>query len=184
MPVKTETAQGPGTEGRTLPFRPRGSRGRLLWIVDAVLVLVILAAIVATVVLAVKLHRDGEQDRDRARAEGVAQQFALRMDDVNGADFSRYIKNVNELLTTKAKSKNSQVLDAMKQTYAAAKVKGSGKVLLTAVGDYDQDSATVLVVHDASVSTAQGQLQHHYRWSVQMQKVKGRWLVDDFNPVN
>ncbi len=156
----------------------------MLVIVNAVLALVVVAGGVAVVVLALQVHDTDQRDRDRAAAESVAQQFALRMDHVDGSDFEKYIKSVNELLTTKAKSKNSQVLDAMKQTYASAKVKGSGKVLLTAVGDYDPDSATVLVVHDASVKTTQGQLQHHYRWSVRMVKVKGRWLVDDFNPVN
>ena len=44
----------------------------------------------------------------------------------------------------------------MKQSYAAAKVKGTGKVLVTGVADLDADSATVLVVHDASVKTTQG----------------------------
>ena len=45
----------------------------------------------------------------------------------------------------------------IKQSYEAAKVKGTGKVLLTGVGDSDDDSATVLVVHDASVKTTPGQ---------------------------
>ena len=63
-------------------------------------------------------------------------------------------------------------------------MKGTGKVLLTAVGDSDDDSATVLVVHDASVTTTQGNIDHHYRWSVDVVKVNGEWRVDDFNPVN
>ena len=63
---------------------------------------------------------------------------------------------MNALLTTKAKTKNKQVFDVMKQSYQAAKVEGTGKVLMTAVGDYDADSATVLVVHDASVKSTPG----------------------------
>jgi predicted hydrolase (HD superfamily) len=106
------------------------------------------------------------------------------MDGVNGTDFDTYIKGVNELLTTKAKTKNQQTFDVLKQSYETAKVKGSGKVLLTAVGDSDSDSATVLVVHDADVTTTQGSIEHHYRWSVDVVKVNGTWLVDDFNPVN
>lgn len=184
MPDNTETASGPGAERRTRSPRPRMQGPRLLWIADAVLALVVVGALVAAVVLGLKVRSADQQDQDRASAESVAGQFALRMDHVDGTNFEKYIKSVNELLTTKARSKNSQVLDAMRQTYATAKVKGSGKVLLTAVGDYDQDSATVLVVHDASVTTTQGELQHHYRWTVRMVKVKDRWLVDDFNPVN
>ena len=95
-----------------------------------------------------------------------------------------YIKGINELLTTKAKTKNQKTFERIKQSYEAAKVKGTGKVLLTAVGDSDDDSATVLVVHDASVKTTQGNIDHHYRWSVDVVKVNGEWRVDDFNPVN
>ncbi len=95
--------------------------------------------------------------QDRAAAATVAAQFALRMDNVDGTNFDAYIKGVNALLTTKAKTKNSKVFDVMKQSYQAAKVKGTGKVLMTGVGDSDSDSATVLVVHDASVTTTPGQ---------------------------
>ena len=62
-------------------------------------------------------------------------------------------------------------------------MKGSDKVLLSAVGDSDDDSATVLVVHDADVTTTQGKIEHHYRWTVNVVKVDGSWLVDDFSPV-
>ena len=103
----------------------------------------------------------------------MASQFALRMDNVDGTEFDAYIKGVNALLTTKAKTKNDKVFDVMKQSYQAAKVKGSGKVLMTAVGDSDADSATVLVVHDASVTTTQGNIDHHYRWTVDVVKVDG-----------
>ena len=52
------------------------------------------------------------------------------MDNVDGNDFDGYIKGINELLTTKAKTENQKTFEAMKQSYAAAKVKGTGKVLL------------------------------------------------------
>ena len=92
-----------------------------------------------------------QQTSERAAAATVAEQFALRMDKVDGTDFDAYIKGVNELLTTKAKTKNSRGLRrARSRATTAAKVKGTGKVLLTAVGDADADSATVLVVHDAA----------------------------------
>ena len=159
-------------------------QARTLRIVSAVLAVVLVLAVAAAVWLGLKARSDQQATEERAAASTVASQFALRMDHVDGSDFDGYIKGVNQLLTTKAKTKNSQVFDAMKQTYVAAKVKGTGKVLLTAVGDADEDSATVLVVHDASVTTTQGDIEHHYRWSVNVVKVNGHWLVDDFNPVN
>ncbi len=168
-----------GHERRVLPVRARTLR-----IVATVLAVLLVLSVVAAVWFAVKVREDTAAQKDRASASTVASQFALRMDNVDGTNFESYIKGVNELLTTKAKAKNTQVFDVMKQSYEAAKVKGSGKVLLTAVGDSDPDSATVLVVHDADVSTTQGNIEHHYRWSIAMVKVKGSWLVDDFSPVN
>jgi hypothetical protein len=155
-----------------------------LGIVSAVLSVVLVLALVAAVVLALRARSSEDEQKQRAAASTVASQFALRMDKADGTAFDKYIKGINELLTTKAKTKNTEVFSAMKQSYEAAKVKGTGKVLLTGVGDADADSATVLVVHDAAVNTTQGNIEHHYRWSVDMVKVDGRWLVDDFSPVN
>ncbi len=129
-------------------------------------------------------HDQSQADQDRAAAATVAGQFALRMDEVDGSDFTSYVKSVNQLLTTKAKAKNDQTFKVLQQTYSAAKVKGQGKLVMTGVADSDADSATVLVVHDANVTTTQGDVQHHYRWTVDVVKVKGRWLVDDFSPVS
>ena len=144
---------------------------------------VLVLAVVAAVWFGLKTKSDQDAQKDRAAASNVASQFALRMDKVDGTAFDAYVKGVNQLLTTKAKTKNSKSFEAIKKSYETAKVKGSGKVLLTGVGDSDGDSATVLVVHDASVTTTQGDIEHHYRWSVSLVKVNGSWLVDDFNPV-
>jgi hypothetical protein len=159
-------------------------RARTVRIISLVLAVFLVLAAGAAVWLGLKAHGSDERQQDRASASSVASQFALRMDNVDGTNFDGYIKGINELLTTKAKTKNKKSFDSIKQSYETAKVKGTGKVLLTAVGDADEDSATVLVVHDASVNTTQGKIEHHYRWSVDVVKVGDSWLVDDFNPVN
>ncbi len=159
-------------------------RARTVWIICAVLSVVLVLAAGAALFFGLKAKDSDEQQQERASASSVASQFALRMDNVDGTNFDKYIKGINELLTTKAKTKNQKTFESIKQSYEAAKVKGTGKVLLTAVGDSDDDSATVLVVHDASVKTTQGNIDHHYRWSVDMVKVNGDWRVDNFNPVN
>jgi Mce-associated membrane protein len=170
----------PGGTGRAA----RGPSARTLGILSAVLAVVLVLAVAGSVYFVHQVRQDRDARQERAAAANVASQFALRMDKADGTNFDGYVKGVNALLTTKAKAKNTQVFDAMKQTYEAAKVKGSGKVLLTGIGDSDADSASVLVVHDASVTTTQGNIEHHYRWSVSVVKVDGHWLVDDFNPVN
>ena len=157
---------------------------RTVRIISVVLAVILVLAAGAAVWLGLKTQDSDERQQERAAASSVASQFALRMDNVDGTDFDGYMKGINELLTTKAKTQNEQTFDAIKQSYEAAKVKGTGKVLLTAVGDADDDSATVLVVHDATVDSTQGRIEHHYRWSVNVVKVEDSWLVDDFNPVN
>jgi hypothetical protein len=134
--------------------------------------------------LFVEQRGSDERARERASAAAVASQFALRMDQVDGADFEGYLDGINELLTAKARTENSKVFDAIRQSYQAAKVKGSGKVLLTGVAEADDDSATVLVVHDADVSSTQGKVERHHRWAVELVKVDGDWLVDDFDQVS
>ena len=167
------------------PQRPAlRASARTVRIVSLALVVILLLAAGTALWLGLKTQDSDESQQERAAASSVASQFALRMDNVDGTDFDGYIKDINELLTTKAKSQNQKTFDAMKQSYETAKVKGTGNVLLTAVGDADDDSATVLVVHDASVDTTQGKIEHHYRWSVNVVKVGDSWLVDDFNPVN
>ncbi len=160
------------------------ARARTVQVISIALAVILVLAVGAAVWLGLKSRSSDERQQERATASSVASQFALRMDNVDGTDFDNYIKGINELLTTKAKTKNKKTFDSIKQSYEAARVKGTGKVLLTAVADDDEDSATVLVVHDASVSTTQGKIDHHYRWSVDVVKVDDSWLVDDFNPVN
>jgi len=167
------------------PQRPALRMGaRTVRIISAVLAVLLVLAAGAALWFGLKAKDSDERQQERASASSVASQFALRMDNVDGTNFDNYIKGINELLTTKAKTKNQKTFESIKQSYEAAKVKGTGKVLLTAVGDSDDDSATVLVVHDASVKTTQGNIDHHYRWSVDVVKVDGEWRVDDFNPVN
>lgn len=176
----TTGADGPGARER----RDRRISARTIRLLSAVLAVVLLAASGAAVWLGLRTQAAQERQKDRAAAVNVATQFALRMDKVDGAKFDDYVKGVNELLTTKAKTKNAEVFAAIKESYAAAKVKGSGKVLVAGVGAADEDSATVLVVHDAEVTSTQGNVQRNYRWTVSTAKVGGSWRVDDFTPVN
>jgi len=159
-------------------------RARTVRIISAVLAVLLVLAAGAAVWFGLKAKSSDDRQQERASASSVASQFALRMDNIDGTNFDKYIKGINELLTTKAKTKNQKTFESIKESYEAAKVKGTGKVLLTGVGDSDDDSATVLVVHDASVKTTQGNIDHHYRWSVDVVKVNDEWRVDDFNPVN
>ena len=161
----------------------RGPGARTVRLISIVLAILLIGALAVAIWLGLEARGRDQERKERAAAANVASQFALRMDSVDGEDFENYLKSITELMSTKAKTKNKQAFDAIRESYKAAKVKGEGKVLLTAVGDADDDSATVLVVHDQDVTTTQGKIEHHYRWTVNVVKVKGSWLVDDFSPV-
>ena len=132
-----------------------------------------------------KVHHSDDEQRQRAEAVNAASQFALRMDTFDGTDMDAYSKKVQQLLTTKYKSEFDKQFQPFKQVYSQAQAVGTGKVVMSGVASYDADSATVLVVHDGSVKSKLGQSQvRHQRWTVDLVKVDGRWLVDDFSPVN
>lgn len=162
-----------------------------LMLLAAVTSVVLVAAVVLAVVMWTKVRAADNADRDRAAALTAAEQFALRMDDFKGADLNAYVASIKPLLTTKEQTIFDQQFGAFKQVFEAAqqaaaktgqKSGGTGKIQLAGVSESDSDSATVLVAHD---STLAGQSQAlHFRWTVSMRKVGGRWLVDDFVPVS
>lgn len=149
----------------------------------AALVVLLVAAVVYAVVMAGRVHAFEQQQRDGADAETVAEQFALRMDNFDSRHLGHYTRSVEKLLSTKAKAKFDPVFKQFAQVYRQGNVSGQGHVLVSGVATADQDSATVLVVHDMTAKSDAGTLAHHYRWNVSLVKVEGRWLVDDFNQV-
>ena len=192
QPRQAET-NGPA---ETLPARRRTFSAAKAWLAGGLTILLVLSLLACGYLVYRLNHINAEpmnplsnapvepSDTDRKQATAVAEQFALQMDNIDGTDFDNYIKGINKLLTTKAKTKNQKTFAAIKESYKAAKVKGTGKILVTGVSELDDDSATVLVAHDAAVKTTQGNIDHHYRWTVDVVKVNGEWRVDDFNPVN
>lgn len=162
----------------------------LLGLVGALLLALLVTASVFALRYLGEVRDNDDSQRDRARAQTVAEQFALRMDTFTGTKIEDYTKKLDEVLTTKARAQFKDQFTQFAQVAKAGQMKGTGKVLMSAVGDHDPDSATILVVHDSSSSfTAEGakapsntQVLHN-RWTVNLAKVKGTWLVDSFVPV-
>jgi len=173
--------QDPGEHGRPAPRVTE----RLLRVVSAVLAVVLVVAVVVAVWFELKVRDSDSEQRQRGEAVNAASQFAVRMDTFDGKDMAGYSKSVQQLLTTKYKSEFAKQFQPFQQVYSQAQAVGTGKVVMSGVASFDADSATVLVVHDGSVKSKLGQSQvRHQRWSVDLVKVGGRWLVDDFSPVN
>jgi Mce-associated membrane protein len=163
-------------------------------IVLALLVVLLLGA-AASVVLAQRLgdltdkpfslSNDGRvvpTDAERHRAVAVAEQFCLRVDAFDGNDPDKYKKLVTEMLTTKYKKAFETEFAAIQQLGVQQGQKGKGTVIASGIGDMDDDSATVLVVHDNTITSPSGTTQRHSRWTVDLNKVGGTWLVADFTP--
>jgi hypothetical protein len=182
--LSNDTAAGiedPGEHGRPAGRVP----ARLVRIVAAVLAVVLVAGIAVAIWFQTKISASDDEQHQRAEAVTAASQFALRMDTFDGKDINAYAKKIQELLTTKYKSDFEKQFEPFKQVYSQAQAVGTGKVLMSGVASFDKDSATVLVVHDGSVKSKIGQAQvRHQRWTVDLVKVGGRWLIDDFSPVN
>lgn len=122
-------------------------------------------------------------DEARTEALQVAEQFALRMDAINGADLAGYTDKVKELLTTKGKTSFDEQFGQLQQLGVDKQTRGKGEILASALSDIDPDSATALVVHDAVVTASGKPTGRHYRWSVELERVKGAWRVDSFTQV-
>ena len=120
----------------------------------------------------------------RARAVATAEQFCLRVDGFDGDDPDGYAESVTALLTTKYKADFEKEFEQIKQTGLQKGQKGEGEILASGIQTIDDDSASVLVVHDNTITSAAGTGKQHSRWIVSLDKVGGRWLVDDFRPVS
>jgi hypothetical protein len=133
------------------------------------------------------LSNSGRQipsDAERHEVVARAEQFCLRVDAFNGDDPDAYRKQVTPMLTTKYKKSFDTEFDAIEKLGVQRGQQGKGKVVVSGISDLDQDSATVLVVHDNTITSSTGTVQRHYRWTIDLAKVDGTWLIDDFTPVS
>ena len=173
----------------------RGSGTLVLGIVASLLLAVGVVGSVAyihrdnsdTLTTSALLFNNGDpliSDDERAKVKAVAEQFCLRMDNVDGSDPKGYAKKVKALLTTKMKTAFDEQFEAVQKLEPDTTVKGEGTILASGIADIDPDSATVLVAHDTAVTAKAGNTQRHARWTVTLRKVDGRWLVDNWTPAS
>lgn len=148
--------------------------------IPGVLILLLVAGAVIGAVSFTKYRTDQRDVDARQAAVNAAQQFTLRLDNLDYKDLKKYQAQVGELLTTKMKSDFTKNYDQFGQVFQAIQITSKGVVRAAGVQDIDDDSATVLVVHDVDV-TSKGCVQPPYkRMKVSLQKIQGKWLVSDF----
>lgn len=165
-------------------------RRPLLATVLAALCLVLIAAGVVLFVYEQPVGADTAAAENRAEVVQAAERFTETWNTFTPQDASAYVKRVAPLLTTKFRTEfthaSTDVINGIQQQSLSS----SGKVLVDEAGiplvgieRIDPDSASVLVVSDSNrVSNGQKVLRH-WRWEIELLKVRGHWLVDSFKEI-
>ena len=189
-----EKTDGAGDGGAEAPGRsPRFRRGLLA----ALVVVVVAGALVLTALVAGRgvpgVGGGGQDDVQREREAVMAQteQFMLRMGtygpdllDAKGA-MPKYRSRVEAVITPKFAVSFQKEASTAEQLVAQAKISRQAAVYATGVSSIDEDSATALVAGsftDSYPKTGERD-PAPFRFQVDLVKIKGTWLVDDFSPV-
>ncbi len=174
---------------------PRSALFRL--VLAGVLVLALVGALVWVQVL--RSHRDGSADavqRDREAAMATTQQFVLRVNtygpsllDPQG-QMPRYRSLVKAVITPKFAASFDQSVPVAEQSVKNYGLDRTCAVFSTGVEVIDSDSAQVLVAGSISqtVKNRSGKRVSTgdptpFRLRVSLDKIGGKWLVDDYAPV-
>lgn len=121
----------------------------------------------------------------RNEVKRVASSFTANVNTYSAGDIKSYRKNVEPLLTPTFKKSFSKSMDDIVKQMKSAKLKSKGEVKATGVSSLDKDSAVVLVVSDADVTSTHGDRERHFRWRIDLVREGAGepWLVDEFKPV-
>jgi Mce-associated membrane protein len=151
------------------------------------LAVVAVVALVALVVQLFTVRPDylAAEDVDVNRGEVVrtAEQFTLLVNTFDAKNVDQMKADVTPLLTTKFQDSFEKTADELLTQVSSLDLTSEGEVLQSAVASQDTDSAQVLVVADARAESDLGTRVRHFRWQVDLVKVDGSWLVDNFSPV-
>jgi len=143
-----------------------------------------LIAVLAEVAWLRPRHDDvAELAADRRDAVSAAQRFMVQWNTFKPDALDDYKESITELMSTKFRTDFESSFSDVAQVVEASKMTSEGTVLKSGVASIDPDSARVLVVADAAVTTIADNRQRHFRWQIDLVKVKGDWLVDSWDAV-
>lgn len=124
-----------------------------------------------------------QESQARGEVQRVASAFAANVNTYSSENVDGYAKRVRPLLTDKFGSSFDNAIQSILQKMRSFRIESKGEVLVTGVSSIDRDSATVLVVADADVSTSTGSRARHFRWQVDLARQGREWLVNNFEPL-
>jgi len=181
----TETQPPAPAPNGAVPERlsPPLSRG-IAAVLAGLAVLAIIAVVVQLIVVRPRYQDAQAEDRARIEVTQAAERFAVQVNSYDSASIDDYQAGMRTLLTTKFSGEFEKAMADILPSVDEAGMTSQGKVITSAVTSVDPDSAEVLVVADADVTTVfDDTLARHFRWDVSLVKVDGTWLVDNFTPV-
>lgn len=160
-----------------------------------------LAVVLAVTRGAPAVGLDSDRDKDQAARESVmnqTRQFVLRINTYGPDDLDAdklmpdYRDSVSEVMTAKfAADFEKNGLSIAEESVAQAGVGRTAEVYAVGVSSIDADSAVALIA-GASVTSYPDpkdatkrvkDTPRQFRWRVDLDKVDGTWLVDDYTPV-
>ena len=145
----------------------------------------VVLALIGVVVLPAVGDDDGDSG-ERNKVVARANDFAVAYNTYDVADLASYQKRLKGLLTT---SYDKQFVEITNAVFGALESKqqksGDAKVLGVAIESIDDDSAAAIVAVDASITNTDNAaaVDRRFRWKVTFSKVKGEWLVSNFESV-
>jgi Mce-associated membrane protein len=142
-----------------------------------VVVIVVLGGLVGW--LGFRAYERRQDDSARTQAVAAARQSVQNFVSLSAATIDRDLDRVSSGATGDFADQFDTAKARVKSLVVTNKVRQIGSVVDAAPVASDRDSATVLVVADATtynVSAPKGQLRH-YRVQVDMAKIKGAWRV-------
>ena len=153
----------------------------------AALCLLLVVAGVAVFLYVHPAQAQAAQAEDRAAVVQAAERFVETRDTFTAKDVDGYIARVGPLLTTKFRAQFVKLTQGLAEGIKQQSMQSKGKVLvdeagipLVGIARIDPDSATVLTVSDAYRVVSGQKVLRHFRGEIQLVKVQGKWLVDDF----
>lgn len=120
---------------------------------------------------------DAQSQRDKAVTAASAEvKLLISVSDTN-ADAS--LKRLLDGATASFQSDLQKDAKALQQALVAEKVVATGSIVSAGIGKYSDNQATVFVAAEGTVSNTgtTAPQSREYRVKVNMEKIKGRWLV-------
>jgi hypothetical protein len=194
--VPDTTRSGPAEGGPATPGRRRSA-------LAALLVVVVLGCVGLLVWMSLggRAAADGGLERadEREQVMSLTDQFVKRLGTYSpdmlddSGQMPDYRSQVREVITPKFAADFDKEVATAEQLVAQGGITRSADVFATGVSSIDDDSARVLVAGAFSDSYSQGrgakartveQEPLPFRFTVDLVRIDGDWLVDDFTPVS